>query len=175
MTDDNDADKLLGEAAEFLDPPNFLKRKAGSGGIPQHLLDKGEGFIKENDIDFIPFAKDHIKHIKAYAKELKTAKNKTAEQQYFDGITENVMRLKAHGGMFGYDIMSAVSDITLNCLELTKTINDDLYQIIDAHNNSIELVIATKLRGNGGDQGKAIVNELRKATVRYHKKYSPTE
>jgi hypothetical protein len=167
----SEIDKLY-EDAEFIDPPNTLKKKAGAGGIAEHILKKSQDFIKENDIDFIPYAKEHLKKINDCVKKLHATQDEGVEKLCLEEITENVMRLKAHGGMFNYAIMSSIADIALNCLEVTSSVNADLHQIITAHNNSIEGVIITGLKGDGGEAGAKLVSAFRLAAIRYQKKYA---
>ena len=153
-------------------PTKSLKEKAGDGGIPKHLLDDAQYHIRDNDIDFRPMATKHLKIIDDNFQIMKSSTDDSKKQENFKVIVENIMQIKAHGGMFNYDVMSQIAAITLHILENAKEINEDLFQLIEVHNNSIKLVIARNIKGNGGEQGQAIVNELEKATLRYSKKYS---
>ena len=167
---DIDEEELLKDA-EFINPPNTLKQKAGNGGIPIQLIEQGETFIHENDIDFVPFARDHLKEIKNHLAELKKAKNDKARKKALDPIVQNIMLIKAHGGMFNYHVMSAVADVALKFLDGVEKYNEDLYQIIEAHNNSINVVIQAQMKGAVSTKSAALVDELREATQRFQKKY----
>lgn len=149
-----------------------LKEKAGNGGIPKHLLDDAHSHMCENDIDFRSMATKHLEIIDEQLKKLNTFKDEHEQQVAFETIIENIMQIKAHGGMFNYEVMSQIAGIALSFLEDAKEINEDLLKLIEAHNNSIRLVIARNIKGDGGEQGQAIVSELQKAVTRYSKKHN---
>ena len=158
--------------AKFTMPPNKLKGKMGAGGLPLHLIEKGQSYIQDTDIDFLPYAKKHLEEIAKHLQALKESEEGSKEQkEHLQHMTQNIMQMKAHGGMFDYQIMSSISDVVLKFMDATRVINNDLYQIVDAHNNSINLVIASKLKKDGGDTGAMIVSEMREATSRHLKKY----
>mgnify|MGYP006254017445 FL=1 len=64
-----------------------------------------------------------------------------------------------------------ISDVALNFIETSAHANEDLYKIIEAHNNSLSLIIKNELKGTGGDIGPQLVSELQQAISRYQKKY----
>ena len=81
------------------------------------------------------------------------------------------MNLKANGGMFRYHLISEIADICLNFVESIETINNDAYDVIQAHANTINIIIANKMLGHGGKEGKALIKELEKACHRYMSKH----
>lgn len=157
---------------EIINPPNILKEKIGNGGLPQQLIERAQEFINENDIDYSPFATENIETIENALTKLKQEENIAQKKKLLDKIIENIMHIKAHGGMFGYSIMSEISGSALTFLEATDSFNKDLYQIIEAHNHSITLIIKHSLKGNGGDQGQSLLKEFQSVTTRYQKKYN---
>lgn len=171
MSDDYNTDMFF-EDAEFITPPNVLKEKAGDGGIPLRLIENAQAFIKNNDIDYSPYASDLIDEIQKLLKELKETDNRRTQKHILQFIIENIMHIKAHGGMFGYNIMTTIAGKTLTFLDDDKKINEDLFNIIEAHNISIKLIISHKNKGDGGAEGKALVTELDQAINRYLKKYN---
>ena len=139
------------EEVEILDLPNHLKEKAGEGGISDHFLEKAEGFIRDNDIDFAPFALQHLTIIDDTLKELKEETKHKKQKKLLSTIIENIMHIKAHGGMFSYSIMSKISGLTLTFLDDIEHINEELFEIIEAHSNSSYLIINNKITGDGGE------------------------
>lgn len=172
MNTENNNTHFISDDAKFTNPPNKLKQKVGSGGIPERLVDQGQGFIEENDIDFLPFANEYLREVKRHLNIIRNTENKEEQITSFDKITQNIMSIKAHGGMFNYPIMSDIADIALSFLEGAETRNEDLYKIIDAHNNSMDLIIAKDIKDSSDSQGSAIIDALYGATLRYQKKYA---
>ena len=159
------------EDAEFITLPNNLKRKVGEGGIPTRLLDECQTFINDSKIEFRPYAEKYLKGIENALKQAKKTDSKEKKKQAIDFMSNHIMQLKANGGMFGYDLISMISDVALNFIETSAHANEDLYKIIEAHNNSLSLIIKNELKGTGGDIGPQLVSELQQAISRYQKKY----
>lgn len=171
MSEEEPNEIIFSDKVEIFEPPNVLKQKAGSGGIAEHFIEKAEGFIRNNDIDFIPFAEEHIEKIESAFESLIISTTPGKQKTFLDEIVENIMLIKAHGGMFKYGVMSRISGVTLSFLEDAEVINDDMFQIIAAHNNTIKLIIKHDIKGDGGAHGSALLDELRKAIGRHAKKY----
>ena len=155
------------EDATYIMPENTVKKKAGSGGIPEMLLQRAEEKLEENhQFDFKPYVHGYIDQIEdgLNNKEMDIGERLTQ-------ISENIMHLKANGGMFGFMLISKISDVALNFADNQNQINQDYIDIIRAHNNSIMLIISNKLKGDGGAAGKALIRELDSAISRYNKKH----
>lgn len=153
----------------FINPPNKLKLKVGTGGIDESVLDKSQNFINTVKLDFIPYAKEFLAE---FSKHAKAAKNKNSDtEEAKNKIISPVMQLKANGGMFQYQMVSDVADIALQFLEALDEINDDAYDVLLAHENTIKIIIANDLKGDGGKEGYALVKELDQACKRYFSKH----
>jgi len=161
------------EDAEFITPPNKIKKKVGSGGIPEVLLQRAQEAIDDNyDVDFLPYATKYLESIDEALLKIGKAKTQADLKPIKKEISESIMHLKANGGMFGYHLISMVSDVALNFADTEKNINADFIQIITAHNNSIRIILENKIKGSGGMAGDELINELRQAVQRFDKKYN---
>ena len=157
---------------KMIQVPNVLKDKAGEGGeAPIMAIKEAQMFMTNNEIDFKPMAARHLKQIDADFKSFQNADDKKEKDDYLKKIIENIMQIKAHGGMFHYQIMSNIANVVLHFLDSITEYHPELYQIIEAHNNSIRIVIKRNIKGDGGMQGQAIMEELQNVTKRYQKKY----
>ena len=154
----------------FIKPPNKLKQKVGTGGIDERVLEKAQTFIEKAELDFVPFAQQFLKELALYAKEARQSNdnNKSAAK---DRMIGPIMQLKANRAMFQYQLVSEVADIALQFLESIDRIDDDVFEIITAHENTIKVIISSKLKGDGGREGYALVKELDKACKRYFSKH----
>ncbi len=152
---------------KFINPPNKLKAKMGTGGIDLKLLEKAQLFIADNPIDFEPYADEFLKNIQAGLKKLA----KTRSEKDKDILAGQIMQIKANGGMFRYQLVSDIGNIALNFIDSLHEVNDDALNVLEAHEKTIQIIIANKLSGDGGMEGAALVRELEKACNRYFKKY----
>lgn len=165
----NEAKKKPSEKARFITPPNILRQKCGRGGIEPTRLEKGEEFIDTNPLDFSPYAFEIMGRLSAVVKQAKSGKIKGKEA--LDLLTRPIMELKANGGMFKYMLVSHIADIVLNFLESIDELNSDVFEIIDAHQNALSVIVTNKLQGTGGREGMALAQELDNACKRYYKKH----
>ena len=156
---------LSSRTARFIKPPNILKQKVGTGGIDESLLDKSQTFIENTTLDFAPIAEGFLKEFSALIKKAKTGKSS------IEKIVAPIMQLKANGGMFRYRLLSDVADICLQFLEGIEGLNKDSIEVLEAHERTLQLIVMHQLKGDGGNEGYALVKELDKACRRYFKKH----
>lgn len=160
------------DEAEFITPPNILKQKMGSGGIPEDILRKSQEFIDNNHIDYEPHAQDYLDTIDGILQLTKKTRSPDSRIEYMEEISSNIMQLKSSGSMFGYASVTRIADTVLNFLEINEHINTDLYKIIEAHNAAILIILSKKLRGSESKEISSITKELYDAINRYNKKYN---
>lgn len=156
--------------ARFITPPNRLKMKVGGGGIPEERLERAQMLMDTYEVDFRPVAAKLLGSLETATKTALTdlAKNKALDK---DKMVFPIMQLKANGGMFQYRLLSDVADICLQFMEAVNDYNKDAVEIIQAHENAIHVIIKNDLKGDGGAEGYALVQELHEACNRYFKKY----
>jgi hypothetical protein len=155
---------------KFIRPPNTLKLKIGSGGIPQERIQNAQLSMEIFESDFSPIARELIRKFSA---DMRRVEKAIAAKTEFDrdSIVYPVMQLKANGGMFKYALMSDVADICLQFMEAVSEYNKDTLEVIRAHENSLRSIIGNDLKGSGGHEGYKLVQELHHACQRYFKKY----
>ena len=155
--------------AKFIEPPNVLKQKVGDGGMDQLRLQRAEDYIDDNPADFRNIAFTLMEQLEKLIKAGKSGK--ISGRKGVDMLTHPIMELKATGGMFRYMLVSEIADIVLNFLENIDELNEDVFEIIDAHQNTLNIIINNKLQGTGGVEGRALAQELYGACRRYYTKY----
>ena len=170
MSDNNNPPPVL-KNVEYIDPPNELKNIVGDGGISKNKLQQANNLIKDNEIDFAPFAQTHIDRVDAYLKKISAAEAPPQKMKFFKEILHDIMQLKAHGGMFNYPVISSISKISLDALADLDTVNNDVYDLITVHNKIIRLVIQNKIKQNDTPEAKGLIAELNNAFLRYNAKH----
>jgi len=156
--------------ARFINPPNRLKIKVGDGGIPENRLERAQIIMNEFKADFRPVARNLAADL---SKATKEALHNIDENKEFekDKMIFPIMQLKANGGMFKYRLLTDVADICLQFMESMTDYNKEAVEIIKAHENAIQIIIKSDLKGDGGKEGHDLVQELHQACTRYFKKY----
>ena len=154
---------------KFINPPNFLKQKVGSGGLPKSIILQAEDVIANHDIDFAPFAKKYVDIIKEAMNEIKQTDIRTHDHVAL--LIYPVMQLKANGGMFGYHLITDVAQSALGFLETIYVLENDAFDILQAHLDTLNTIINNKIRGVAGEEGYSLIEELNKVCARYYKKH----
>ena len=163
----------ISDDVKLITPPHVLREKMGHGGIAPAALEQAQTFIDNNDVDFVPYAGSFLDRLNNAIKAARNAHPR--DKQVINTLVKPVMELKANGAMFKYGLITELADILLNFLEDLDNLNDDSFEIVDAHYKAISAIIHNRLTGNGGREGKALVNELYSACQRYTKKHGAAE
>ncbi len=156
----------------YVNPPNILKQKVGGGGIPDTALEKGQEVISTNKIDFAPYAENYLTKLSAVINDF--TQGKLNNKEVIEKLADPVMQLKANGGMFNYELITRIADTVLLLLDNIPELNEDALKIIRAHQDSLQIIVASRLRGTGGREGIMLENELSGACARFYKKYGIT-
>jgi len=153
--------------AELLIPPNQLKAKIGSGGIDETVLVKAQELLESNTIDFKPIA---LMLVDLLHESISDAKAGTVTgEKAVEGMLYPAMQLKAQGGMFHYPLISEIANILVNFLETVVFVDKDMIDIVVAHKMSMNAVIASQIKGDGGKVGRELRDALLDACARYYK------
>ena len=163
-----------GKKPRYHTPPNVLREKCGQGGINPDVIQHAQQFIDDNPQDFTPYAESYIERLDAAIAEVRRDRSKRG-LDVAQAIVRPVMELKANGAMFEYPLISAVAGVLLNFLEVISELNDDALDIVVVHRRTLGVIVASKLRGGGGHDGAALLQELADACDRYFRKYGPGE
>lgn len=158
--------------AEYITPPNKIKKKVGSGGLSEEILNKAQMLLETNAVDFIPLAQ-------AYLEQLQEGID-IASEPFHENNTEYVistmlypaMQLKANGGMFHYPLVTKIADRVIQFLEVIETPDPEVVAIIQSFHKTVALVVREKIQGDGGERAKALMMNLENACQSYLNRYA---
>jgi chromatin segregation and condensation protein Rec8/ScpA/Scc1 (kleisin family) len=155
----------------------LLKAKIGSGEIDPRRIARAQSVIDHNDVDYSSYAIDFFNRlqdaIQHYQKSNDTEKKSTAVTVRAE-LAQLVMVIKASAGMFGYPLLTTLSDRLLSFLESLEAIDDDAVEIVVACHKTFTLIVVNRLKGDGGPYGHDLNSELREAILRYFTKRGET-
>lgn len=153
--------------AELISPPNRLKEKVGSGGIDESVLTKAQDMLENNTVDFKPIA---LMLVDVLHESITDSKSGTIKgEEAIESMLYPAMQLKAQGGMFHYPLISEIANILVNFLETVTDTDKDVLDIVVAHKQSINAVLASEIKGDGGKVGRELRDALLDACARYYK------
>lgn len=157
--------------AEFIRPPNTLKRKVGSGGLSEELLNKAEALLENNAVDFRPLGEMYLEGLKRGIDAARAASDKADPEELIAGMLYPGMQLKANGGMFHYPLVTSLADHLIQFLEVIAEPDAHAVEIVEGFHTTIRAVILGQVKGDGGRYGAELVTALEDACYRYFEKY----
>lgn len=155
--------------AEVIDVPNFLKQKVGSGGLPESKIKEAEKFIHDTAIDFKPIGAQYLMQYEGIVDicQMGSDLHNYANEELIESLIYPVMQLKAHGGMFGYTLISELSKQMILFLETIENLDKHVFEILDVYATSLRTIMNNNLRGDCGKDGKELIKEFGNACGRY--------
>ncbi len=153
--------------ARKLTPPNILKEKVGSGGLPPEILVKAQRLMKENDTDYRPIAEELLQKLDAALENIQQGALQGAEA--VKALLAPAMSFKAQGAMFNYDLVTEIADTLVNFLETVEGIDHNALRVVTAHRVAIAGVMRANLRGREAAFGKKLRTELQDTCDKYHR------
>lgn len=168
MDPQNKVEKISDDV-RIITPRHVLREKAGYGGVDNTTVKRAQHYADQLPIEFEPYAKDFLERLQAAIHDAR--KNPTRDKTTIATLSRPAMDLKANGGMYKYPLVTSLADILLNFLEHLPDLNDDAIEVVDLHLKTITAIMANRLSGDGGAQGKALAGELYGACLRYMKKH----
>ncbi len=146
----------------------MLQAKVGTGIVEKEKIETCQQKLDDNTTDFEPMAKTFLDELAQAV--LLAQSGKHDLQDLRQHVTQPVMQLKANAAMFGYTLIGDMANIMLSFLEGVSSLDDDIISIIDAHHKTLTAIVRNKLKGDGGEPGKAMKSELMGACKRYMEK-----
>lgn len=71
--------------------------------------------------------------------------------------------LKGLGSMFGYQLVSSISDLIFQMTKPDSPVTEDVLDVIGLQVDAIALIIRERREGDGGESGRALVGSLKEA------------
>lgn len=153
--------------AEFINPPNYLKEKVGSGGLGENILAKAQALLENNTVDFMPLANMYLEGLMNGIEATKDSNPEDDQEYLISMMLYPAMQLKANGGMFHYQLVTSVADRLIQFLEVIPEPDIESVEIILAFHSTIRAIVQGKIKGDGGKHGDELLKALNTACMRY--------
>lgn len=140
-----------------------LQAKVGSGPLDQHKVKASQNVMENNKIDFTPLGMQFLDELNVIISDIKNFSSNEAVEK----ISQPIMQLKGNAAMFDYHMIGQLASVMLSFIESIKNVDDDVIQIVQAHEKTLRLILIKKMSGDGGAHAKAFQEELKKACRRY--------
>lgn len=147
-----------------------LMQKVGTGPIPDYLVEECEAFIKENRIDFLPWALQCMRDLNDAL--LRSIAMDVLDEKLRDDMTRPIMQLKASGTMFQNQPLTELAGAMLHFLETIPTLTRDVLEIIKANEAVLTAFLRDPRPNEMNESKRRLINELKLACNRYAQKHN---
>jgi len=153
---------------------NVLKQKtAGSAPagaaltIDPAALEAATAALQKMAEDYPDWVAKHVEELRTHhARSVDTPADRLRRYAMMREIAHD---MKGQGGTFGYPLMTIFASSLYDCVGPRSGTSDDHVEIIKSHIDAMAAVIKERVKGNGGDIGKALTQGLKQAIERYSK------
>ncbi len=163
-------------SAEFINVPNILKAKVGSGGLNDKIIERAQDLLESHAKEFTPLAEIYLSRMK---EGIDNAKAKEINADNLEELIKNIIlpcvQLKSNGAMFNYPLVTTIAGKFVQFMEVVDRLDKPTLDIATAFYATIKIVVAGKINGDGGVQGKALVDELNNVCLRYFEKHKKSK
>lgn len=165
-----------GIKAYYLRVPNKLRDLVGGLGqestpfvIDEALLEAAAEEIVSMESDYADWVKDTVNALRAAHLALKEQPKN--HWKYFGIINNLAHELRGQGSTFGYPLVTEFGKSLFNYTKINVQPDEKFVELIHAHIESIQAVVRERIKGDGGEVGKIIVETLNTAKTRYNARY----
>ncbi len=162
--------KEAAEEAKRIKADLKLQKKVGTGTIDERKVEKAQDVIKTNKVDFAPIAKPHLDELSLAIKGSTGLKNPDNSKEILESYMTPIMNIKANAATFNYSLISGLAGTVLTFLEDVGKYDRKVVQIVDLLYKTILLILARKISGDGGGEGKALLGAFHEVCQKTIKK-----
>ncbi|KZD11369.1 hypothetical protein [Oceanibaculum pacificum] len=158
------SDEQKDRKIEIIHPPNRLKARVsvagGGGGIDNELLRRAESAVARytSETDFAEDIHGDIIRLQEALTSLERLQDNQAE--FLMAMYEIAHDIRGVGETFGYPIASRLANSLCRFLEGRMHVSPAEKEILGAHIDALSMVIERKLQGDGGDDGRDLVEAI---------------
>lgn len=148
---------------------NVLKEKlAGGGGGPavtSEALEKANAALEKMAEDYPDWVAVQVAELRAlHGRMVDTPETR---RKTLDGIRSLAQEIKGQGATFGYALVTTFAASLQDCSGPAAPLTDNHAEVVKAHVDSIAAVIKDRVKGNGGQIGKDLTEQLKAAIAKY--------
>lgn len=143
-------------------PPDTLKskvREGGPGAVDLAALERAEAVIANLTGSYLQWVQEDLVKLQTAYDTLAAAAD-ADRKAGAERIFQIAHDIKGQGGSFGYNLMTVIGNSLCRFIEKQPTTGAKEIDVIKVHVDSLKLVIAQDLKGDGGPLGEKLLAGL---------------
>ncbi len=152
---------------QLISPPRTLKDKVGTGGagaVDLSVLERAEQVIADLAGSYLEWVEEDLARLQKGLASLAAATGDGKAE--LDSIYQVAHDMKGQGGSFGYQLITIVGNQLCRFIESLERAGPDEVAVIGLHVDTMSLIIANKMEGDGGKAGEALLAGLDKVAAK---------
>ncbi len=152
---------------QLITPPNTLKDKVGTGGpgaVDLDVLERAEQVIADLAGNYLEWVEEDLVKIHKALEDLKAAGGDRKAE--LDRVFQIAHDMKGQGGSFGYQLITVVGNQLCRFIEPLESVGPGEIEVIKLHIDTMSLIIAQRMEGDGGKAGEALLAGLEKVAAK---------
>jgi chemotaxis protein histidine kinase CheA len=137
--------------------PTPRPRSRAGGGSDSEIIKRAATALSESADDFAAYAVQDIRRAK---ENLAKAEADPSDPAPLDTIFSIGHNFKGTGRLFGYDLLTQISESLCDYLRDRADRPDKNLNVVKVHISALEFVVENQIRGQGGDAGKRLLAKL---------------
>ena len=142
-----------------------LQARIGTGKIDEKKVEEAQKVIDEDETDFVLLARPDLELLQTAVSEAK--KDISDGVAVMASLKKPIMNLKANAGSFKYEFVSQLTSMVLLLFEAVDKPDKKVVQIADVLHKTILLALAYQMKGDGGKNGKILVETFHQLCEKY--------
>ncbi|MCP5367318.1 MAG: hypothetical protein H6907_19350 [Hyphomicrobiales bacterium] len=148
---------------EVIQPPTNLAAKlkvSGAEALTPSAFAKADKIITDMGVLYGEEARKDLARLQAAVDALDAHRDPGGDR--LKAVMRVALDLKGQGASFGYDLITAVGAELCRFIDRIGALGDREMEGIRLHLDTLKLVLAKDLRGDGGEAGRELVDGLRR-------------
>lgn len=153
---------MSSDQPEFIQPPDTLKSKVQvtEGGVDLDALEKAESLIAGLQDSYLEWVEGDLEKLQSSYQEADAAEG-AERRAKLEAVFSVAHDVKGQGGSFNYHLMTSIGNSLCRFIEkLPEQVSRGQMEVVKVHIDSMRLVIAQRLEGEGGKAGANLLRGL---------------
>jgi len=149
------------EDVQVIKPPDTLGAKVvegGPGAVDLAAIERAEAVIADLADSYLDWVEEDLVRLQKAYDDLKDDRENAKERM--ETVFFVAHDMKGQGGSFHYDLITTLGNDLCRFIEHKETASDADIEVIGLYIDSMKVVIAKRMEGDGGAAGTEVMNGL---------------
>ena len=145
---------------QVINPPNTLQAKVPKTGGPRmdEMVADAEAALRKINGNYEALVRDDLRRIDDAIS--RAERSPSAAPDAMDVIAFISHNIKGQAATLGYPLLTAIAQSLYRLVESDKSPAPKRLDVVEAHARALETVVAHRIRGDGGENGKKLLDAL---------------